>query len=292
MMKTLAVLGVLLGVSVGVSRAQVDVEVVMDQGQFLPSEALPVAVRIINHSGQTLHFGSNDWLSYSIEAEDGLVMPKAGTLQIGHNFDLGTSKVATQRSDLAPFFDISRTGHYKVIATVQIADWGTEISSAPTGFDVIQGVKLWQQEFGLPESSLTNHEVPEVRKYILQKATYVKHLRLYLRITDPSESHTYRVLAIGQMTSFSQPATELDQRNNLHLLYENAARTYLYTVINPDGEILKRQMYYYTDAAPHLKTDDSGAIHIVGGMRHISPDDIPSSNPDSTTLNEPPPLSR
>jgi hypothetical protein len=274
-MKKPALLMAVLAGSLCIARAQVDVEVVMGQSEFLASEEVPVSVRVVNHSGQTLHFGPEDWLSYSVEAQDGLIVVKSGDPPMGHNFDVASAEVATQHSDVAPYFTISRTGHYTVVATVKLKDWGTEVASAPKGFDVIQGVKLWEQEFGVPDSSSTNHEAPEVRKYILQKATYLEHLRLYLRITDPEESHVFRVLAIGPMTSFSTPLTQLDPQNNLHLLYGESARTYLYVVVNPDGELTTRQTYYYTDKAPRMKTDDSGAIVIRGGERHESPDDIP-----------------
>jgi hypothetical protein len=265
-----------LAASLCAARAQVEVQVVMNQTEFLAAEAVPVAVRVVNHSGQTLHFGAEDWLSFSVEAQNGLIVVKSGDPPMGHNFDLESAGVATQHADVAPYFTISQTGHYTVVATVKLKDWDSEVTSAPKGFDVIQGVKMWEQEFGMPETSPTNHEAPEVRKYILQKATYLEHLRLYLRLTDPDETRVFRVLAIGSMTSFSQPLTQLDQQNNLHLLYEESARTYLYVVINPNGDITMRQKYYYTDAAPRMKTDKSGAIYIAGGARHVSPDDIPS----------------
>lgn len=258
------------------ARAQVEVQVVMDQAQFLSSETVPVAVRVINHSGQTLHFGDEDWLSFSVEGQGGLIVVKNGDPPMGHNFDLESAGVATQHSDVEPYFTISTTGHYTVIATVKLKEWDREVASAPVGFDVIQGVKLWEQQFGVPEANPTNHTAPEVRKYILQKATYLKHLRLYLRLTDPDESRVFRVLAIGPMTSFSQPVTQLDQQNNLHLLYEESGRSFLYVVVNPDGGINLRQKYYYTDAAPRMKTDESGNIYIAGGARHVSPDDVPT----------------
>jgi hypothetical protein len=37
--------------------AQMLVEVTLEQGQFLPGEALPVAVRVTNRSGQTVRLG-------------------------------------------------------------------------------------------------------------------------------------------------------------------------------------------------------------------------------------------
>jgi len=39
--------------------AQVSVEVATEQDQFLPSETVPVAVRITNRSGQLLHLGAD-----------------------------------------------------------------------------------------------------------------------------------------------------------------------------------------------------------------------------------------
>lgn len=279
MMKQPAFWMLVLAGSLCAARAQVDVQVVMDQTEFLSAEAVHVSVRVINHSGQTLHFGPEDWLSFMVEAQDGLIVVKSGDPPTGHNFDVESSSVATQHADVAPYFTITRTGHYTVVATVKLKDWDREVASAPKGFDVIQGVKMWEQEFGVPEAPDTNHEAPEVRKYILQKATYLKHLRLYLRLTDPEEERVFRVLPIGPMTSFSQPVTQLDQKNNLHLLYETSARTFLYLVVNPDGEITMRQVYYYTDAAPRLKTDDAGVIYIAGGARHVTPDDIPTPVP-------------
>jgi hypothetical protein len=279
MMKQPAFWMAVLMASLCAARAQVEVQVVMDQTEFLAAEAVPVAVRVINHSGQTLHFGPEDWLSFSVEAQDGLIVVKSGDPPTDHNFDLESSGVATQHANVEPYFTITQTGHYTVVATVKLKDWDQEVTSPPKGFDVIQGVKLSEQEFGVPDSSATNHSAPEVRKYILQEATYLKHLRLYLRLTDPDESRVFRVLAIGPMTSFSQPVTQLDQQNNLHLLYEESARTYLYVVTNPDGQITMRQMYYYTDAAPRMKTDDSGGIYIAGGTRHVSPDDVPAPVP-------------
>lgn len=257
------------------ARAQVEVQVVMDQTEFLSAEAVPVAVRVVNHSGQTLHFGPEDWLSFSVEAQNGLIVVKTGDPPTGHNFDLESAGVATQHADVEPYFTISQTGHYTVVATVRLKDWDREVASPPQAFDVIQGVKLWEQEYGVPDPSATNNQAPEVRKYILQKATYLKHLRLYLRLTDPDESRVFRVLAIGPMTSFSTPLTQLDQQNNLHLLYEESARAYLYVVVSPDGVLTMRQKYYYTDAAPRMKTDESGVIYIAGGARHVSPDDVP-----------------
>jgi hypothetical protein len=49
-------------------RAQVSVEIVLEQEQFLIGEAIPAAVRITNRSGQTLRLGDEaNWLSFTLE---------------------------------------------------------------------------------------------------------------------------------------------------------------------------------------------------------------------------------
>ena len=126
------------------------------------------------------------------------------------------------------------------------------------------------------EARKDDHEAPEVRKYILQRAAYLKRLTLYFRLTDESESTVFKVMPLGQITSFTEPITRLDTNNCLHLLYAESARTYGYRVITPNGDLLKRQQFFYLEREPpSLKLDDSGAVFVAGAVRHPSENDIP-----------------
>src|SRR4030095_560411 len=181
-------------------------------------------VRIINHSGQTLRLGDEpDWLSFSIEGGNGLVLPNQGEPPLQGEFELESSKMATKRVDLAPWFPLTVPGRYVVTASVKFKQWGYEKASPPKGFNVINGAKLWEQEFGVPTHGDASGSFPEVRKYILQQANFLKaNLRLYLRVTDPTEGKIYRVAQLGPMLSFSRPEAQVDQASNLHVLYQNA----------------------------------------------------------------------
>jgi hypothetical protein len=271
----------------GSAPAQVSVEVLMGNAQFLAKESIPVRVRITNNSGQTLRFGDDDWLSYSVESADGTVVMKTGDAPIPHDFQVKAAEMATTHADLAPDFNIFKIGRYTVTATVRIRDWDKTVTSAAKPFDIINGTKIWEQEFGVPQSP-TNHSQPEVRKYILQQATLVERMKLYLRLTDASESKSFRVYPIGPMISFSNPQTKVDQLSNLHLLYQSGAHVYNYTVINPDGDIIGRQTYYYANSSPHLNVDETGKIQIEGGVRHFDESDVPSSRKAIATNDTPP----
>jgi hypothetical protein len=261
--------------------AQVTVEVTLPQEQFLPGEAIIAAVRVTNRSGQRLHLGAEkDWLSFSVESRSGFVVARVGDVPVTGEFDLDSARVATRRVDLAPYFTLSQPARYSVTATVKIPAWDREISSPPKGFDIIHGANLWEQEFGVPAAPGDTNATPEVRKYILQQANYLKgQLRLYLKLTDASEDKSFRVFPIGQMVSFSQPEGQVDQSSNLHVLYANGPHSYSYTVFNPDGDLVVRETFDYTISRPRLHMDQDGKISVSGGARRFTPKDLPSTKP-------------
>jgi hypothetical protein len=270
-------LSILLAAVCDVS-AQVTVELLPEQDDFMPDEAMMIGVRIVNHSGQTLHLGKDaDWLTFDIESKQGFIVSKTGDVPVVQEFDLPSSKMATKHVDLEPYFNVDKVGRYTITATVRIKDWGGAITSDPKNIDVVPGVKLWEQEVGLPPASPGEHGEPEVRKYALEQTPYAQHMRLYLRLTDASESQVFKVFQLGPMLSFSRPEPQLDGLNNLHLLYQSGSHTFLYTVVNPQGTIVLRQTYDYASARPMLKEDKAGKIFVEGGIRKFGEKDIPRS---------------
>ena len=286
------------GLSVGLVLAslwsvsgQVTVEVVLEQEQFLVGEAMPAAVRVTNRSGQTLRFGNHpEWVTFSVESRDGFIVVKNSEVPALGEFTLESSKVATRRVDLGPHFALTRHGRYSVSATVRVAEWGAQITSKPTNFDIIRGARLWSQEFGIPTTADASNQPPEVRRYTLQQANYLNsQIRLYLRLTDTSEARVFKVLAIGPMRSVSKPEPQLDKQSNLHLLYQDDARSYSYTVVNTDGEIILRQTYDYVNSRPRLQVNDGGKVSVMGGVRRITLNDFPPQKSSEDDVKPPNP---
>lgn len=300
----LAWLGAFFG-GVVLASAQVTVEIRLDQDQFLPGETIPAAVRITNRSGQTLALGdSDDWLTFSVERRDEResIVPKIGEVPVRGPFELETSKIATKRVDLAPYFNFGTVGRYAVVATLRIPGWDREITSPPRVFQIINGTRMWEREFGL---AATSGQPPETRRYILQQANYLRgQLRLYLRITDGPGLRTLKVLPIGTIVSFSRPEPQLDKSSNLHLLYQNGPRSFSYHVFNPDGEVVTDEIYDYLGSRPRLRVDDEGNVKVIGGVRRRTPAEIVGvsttnppptgapDKPDSPTDVPPPPDSQ
>jgi hypothetical protein len=275
----------ILLVSIGRLSAQVTVEVRTDQDEFLPGEDIPAIARIVNHSGETLKLGNdNEWLKFSISGRDGYVVLKTGEVPVTQPFTLQSSERATVHVNLAPYFHLPRPGHYLITATLTVPGWTRQISSSPKGFDVIQGARLWQEQFGVPPPADTTNAMPEVRTYALQEANYLhSRIILYAQVTD-KEGKLNKVIPVGPMVSFGQPDAKVGKFSDLNILYQNGPRTFNYTVINPDGQVILRQTYDYT-SRPRLIPNADGELAVVGGTRRVTLNDLPPPTVTSVSTN-------
>ena len=256
--------------------AQVNVNVELDQDKYLPAEEIMVGVRIVNRSGQTLHLAEDaDWIQFSIEKVEGGAVHELVKPPVQGAFDLESTKKATVTVDVAPCFDLRQAGRYLISARVKIKNWDQTLTAKPVAFEVIEGTKLWEQDFGVPVEPGSSR-LPDVRRYTLQQANYLKdQLRLYLRVSD-TDGRVIKLINVGRMISFGQPEPQLDKRSRLHLLYQDGARNFSYLIVTPDGDIKVRQTFEYTETRPRLRLDDTGEIAVTGGVRRQAASDVPA----------------
>ena len=267
--------------------AQVDMELSLDQDYFLPSETIPLAVKITNRSGQQLHLGADaDWLTFNVEADDGFVVIKNAEVPVTGAFDLETSQLAIKRVDLAPYFSMTKPGRYHVIATLHIKDWSAQLASASKHFDVIAGAKLWAQDFGVKDGT---NAAPEVRKYTLEQANYLKQqLRLYVQVSDAAEALVYKVTALGPMVSFSRTEAQVDRQSRLNVLWQAGGQSFCYAIVNADGTVALTDYYDNFYSRPRLTVNENGDVVVLGGTRRPKPTELPIVKPP----NELPPLTK
>ena len=284
-MKILSLLLALLSASISPLFAQVKVEIALDQEHFLVGEKVFVPVRITNRSGQTLKLGAEpDWLTFSIESRDGFVVVKHGEAPVTDEFSLESGQVATRRVELTPYFELKRIGRYRVTATVRLKQWETQFVTKPGAFDVINGAKLWSQDFGVPSPGGETPRPPEVRRYTLEQANYLRsQLRLYLRLTDEADGRILKVFPLGPVVSFGMPERQIDKQSQLHVFFQNGARSFNYVIVSPEGEIVTRQTYEYSPSSrPRLQLNEEGKVVVAGGARKVASSDFPESKPVET----------
>lgn len=260
------------------SLAQVNLELTLDQEQFLPNEAVRVAVKITNTSGQPLHLGEDpDWLAFSVESQDNFVVAKNSEVPVVEPFDLESSQRATKHVDLQPYFQMGRPGRYKITATMRIKAWSLTVASAPIHLDVIHGGELWSQNFGV---LVATNAPPEPRKYTLIKANFLREqLRLYLQVSSPDSGQVYKVAPLGPLVSFSSPEEQLDRSSQLHLLWQTGAQSFSYQIISADGDTVAREIYDNFNSRPHLSVTSDGNVVVLGGVRRLKPEEVPQPLP-------------
>ncbi len=284
-MKTISILILTLLAFLRAS-AQVSVVVTSDQEQFLPGEAVPLAVKITNRSGQQLHLGADPaWLTFSVESAEGFIVVKNSEVPVAGEFELESSQMAIKRVNIAPNFVLTKPARYRVTATLHIKSWGATITSLPKTFDVINGAELWSQDFGVPNG--TNAE-PAVRKFTLIEANYLREqLRLYVQVSDPAGAMAPVVSALGPMVSFSQPEEQVDRTNRLHVLWQAGARAFNYCIVNPDGTIAQQDIYDNFNGRPHLTVNQKGEVIVRGGTRRTKSFAVPPKPAPNALPTEP-----
>jgi hypothetical protein len=266
----------------------VSIQLALDQEQYLANETLIVKARISNFSGQTLHLGDDpDWLTFGVQDPRHLPVSRSGKVPVLGEFTLEPSMTATKKVDLSPYFDLSQPGRYSVSATLTVPGWRQVLQTKPVPFDIIAGSSVWEQEFGMPDSG-RDGAGPELRRYALVQTLHQKTLKLYFRLTDSRTGRVIQIFPLGPVVTFSDPHPELDRFSNLHVLYQNGARLFIHSVINPDGVLLTRETYEITGSRPTLRPDKDGRITVVGGARYLSATDLPPPTVSTNASNAKP----
>ncbi len=278
----------LAGMLAGAGLAQVSVEVAFDQDSYLPHEPCVAEVRITNFSGRTLHLsGEADWLDLMVESTDGYLVAKLADIPPAEPLELPSAARGKRRVDLAPCFNLTERGRYRVVATVRMAELNTQISSPPAHFIIMAGVPLWEQVVGVPEAA---DRAPQLRRFALLQTNDRKGLALYARVSTEPDQRVLRVFPLGNLLSFGQPEAQVDRQARLHVLFQTGSRQFTYYCIGPAGEVLTRHLYQLTQIRPRLRPNDDGSIRVVGGFRLKSAYDIPPAPPEELVPSaEPPP---
>lgn len=224
-----ALLAALLAASAAAcAQSGLGVELILDESSYLPGEAIPVGVKITNLSGRPVTFGaSQDWLNFYVERRDGTPASRLAEIPVQGEFTLESATAGTKRWNLAQGFDLTQPGPYTVFAEVSLPGWSVTLTSPPEPFVVANASTLWEADFGLPGGTPGR---PEIRRYGLLQANRRKELTLFVRVTDESGAVIHRVTPVDRLVSFSRPEHQLDRESNLHILFQNGARQFSYTL--------------------------------------------------------------
>ena len=90
--------------------------------------------------------------------------------------------------------------------------------------------------------------------------------QLYLRIENKKGGTVFCTHRLGRLVSYGTPEIILDQKNQVHILQNAAPKSFLYSHIGLNGEVLQRKTYSQIVKRPILREGPDGKIKVIGAQ--------------------------
>jgi hypothetical protein len=245
--------------------AQIQVDLKFPRLQYIAYEPVVATLTITNHAGRDVDLHDENgqaWFGLEVTGSEGqLIAPVANPDQAPLKIDTG--KRATQKINLTPMYAVHDFGTYRVRAHVYFADLNKYFYSQTKVFEVADARPVWQKTVGIPERAVGPGDA---RTYSLLTNRFPDHTSLYVRVEDKDSGIVYATYSLGHVLAFDEPQAELDQANQLHVLYCAAPRNWSYARVSLNGELLSHASFLETKTRPHLVRALDGGVKVAGGM--------------------------
>jgi hypothetical protein len=263
-MKLFVPLAILLLAS-SVADAQIQLELKFKRLQYIAHEPVIATVRITNLAGRDIDLrddGSQRWFGFEVTgSQQQLLVPVSQESE--PPLHIASGGTVTRNVNLAPVFPVNDFGAYHVRANVYFADLNKFFYSPTKVFQVTDARPIWQKTVGVPEGL---PGAGSARTYSLLSNRFPNHTSLYVRVEDKNSGVVYTTYSLGRAIAVDEPQAEIDGMNQLHVLHCSAPRTWVYSHIGLNGELLKRSTFLQLKTQPHLRHASNGAIAVHGGM--------------------------
>jgi len=245
--------------------AQIQVDLKLPRLQYIAYEPVVATLTITNHAGRDIDLHDENgqaWFGFEMTGSEGQpIAPVANQNQPPLKIDAG--KRATQKINLTPMYAVHDFGTYRVRAHVYFADLNKYFYSQTKVFEVTEARPIWQKTVGLPEGA---GGPGDARTYSLLTNRFPNHTSLYVRVEDKDNGIVYATYSLGHVIAFDEPQAELDNANQLHVLYCAAPRSWSYARVSLNGELLSHTSFMETKTRPHLVHAVDGGVKVAGGM--------------------------
>jgi len=253
------------------AQAQIQVDLKFKRLQYIAYEPILATVTIANNSGRDidLHDDSGQhWFGFEIDAGEGqLLAPlrqNADAVEPALHVEAG--KTVTRKINLTALYPVHDFGAYHVRANVFFPDLNKFFYSTRKVFQVTDARPIWQKTVGVPEGMPGSGEA---RTYSLLSNRFVDHTSLYLRVENRDNGVVYTTYSLGRTIANEEPQAEIDRANQLHVLHCAAPRSWAYSHVGLNGELLAHSTFLETKTRPRLRRTSDGSIAVNGGMLDV-----------------------
>jgi hypothetical protein len=264
-MKLVSVLVCLLGVAAS-AHGQIQVELKLKRLQYIAYEPLMATVAITNLAGRDVDLHDADgqsWVGFEVTAKEGAPIAPVRPNYTQPPLKIEAGKRVTQRINLTPLYPVHDFGTYRVRAHIYFSDLNKFFYSQAKVFEVTDARPIWQRTVGMGESPSGSGNT---RTYSLLTNRFPDHTALYVRVEDKESGAVYGTYSLGRSIEFGEPQAELDRANQLHVLHCAAPRTWAYSRVGLDGQLLAHSSFTETKTRPRLVHVEDGKVAVRGGI--------------------------
>lgn len=261
---TLAVALLLLTFLLPAARAQLQVELGFKRTLYIAYEPLIANVSITNLSGNSLNLRDSEghhWFGFQIETLDGRPVPPRDSRHTNPPLLLQPGQKLTRAVNLTPLYPISEYGGYRIRAAIHVPSLNRTFTSSPLNVEVTEGRSIYKKTVGVPANQPGGGGLREIN---LLTHRLPSSTQLYLRIIDPERGIVHCTHRLGRLVSYGTPEVILDINNHVHVLQNVAPKSFLYSHIGLNGEVITRKTYQQNVKRPALVRTPDERIVVVG----------------------------
>ncbi|MEP6822106.1 MAG: hypothetical protein ABI946_07130 [Chthoniobacterales bacterium] len=274
---------------VGTASGQIQVDLKFKRLQYIAYEPLIATVTITNLAGRAIDLrdeAGHTWFGFEVTVGEGQILTPMN--QEGEPpLRMEAGQTVTRKINLAHRFPVQELTTYHARAHIFFADLNKFFYSPSRAFQVGDARPIWQRSVGIPDGVAATGDA---RTYSILSNRFPDHTSLYVRVEDKSSGVVYSTFPLGRTVGAEEPQMELDPQNLLHVLHCSAPRTWTYSRIGLNGELVAHATFMETKTRPSLRRGPEGAIAVHGGMleRTVAPD-VKRSGPKLSTRPAAPP---
>lgn len=254
----------------GSVHAQIQVELKLRRLQYIAYEPVFATLSITNQAGRDIELRDDrgqHWFGFEVTGKEGQpIAPTATEAEEEPPLRIESGKTVVRKVNLTPLYGVHDPSTYHVRANVFFADLNKFFYSPARAFQVINARPIWQTTVGVPEGSA---DAGSPRTYSLLSNRFADHTSLYVRVENKDTGLVYATYSLGRVVAYDEPQKEIDRANQLHILHCSAPRTWAYSHIGLDGQLLKQSTFMETKTRPRLRRTSSGEIAVSGGALDV-----------------------
>lgn len=253
----------------GRASAQVDVRLDPIRQDFILGETVALRVTLTNHTDRPIKLSNTpgrSWLNFNVtrSGEDTPISP--GAIPRYPSITLSPGSKRSYQMELQPFFQLTREGVYRVVATVRMPDMQTTYSSNRTGFNLGSGGTI--RTFTI-----------QARGQRLKMSVKIMNVGgkdcLFGQVLNADTRLPVGACYLGQFLNFMEPRILLDGAQNMHVLCQSTPEYFTYSIMNTRGGRSQYKLFRRTGGPVDL-ISTGGGIRPLGLAPYVKP----SKNPE------------